>query len=381
MDEFVIAKEGKLYLKGKRFQFLSFNTPNIHILENPYLRRTNEFEQRDTVATLSQMGGSVIRPYTFSIPLGLEKDRHIIVTRNYGTPEVELQLNEQLMLDYDKMLQLAREYNLKVIVPFIDHWQWWGGITAFAKLYGETDFYSETVTTGFHKFIAAVVNRNNTFTGIPYKNDPTILGWETGNELHSINDQAKYSTWTVTTAKLLKDLDGNHLVIDGTFGKFGWSETVLKSPFIDVLTNHYYPDAKVWESMSAIEIAIVVLSFLVALSVFFGMLFQRRKAKYSNKRLLFWPAIFTAIFLLIVGIGLPIYRGIFPDFSFRMMQDTFNAVKFQKAFFVGEVGFVNAQVFKDLFMSLKDSVCSGVLVWSLRPHSRDGGFCISSCLT
>jgi len=51
-----------------------------------------------------------------------------------------------------------------------------------------------------------LINRVNSYTGVPYKEEKAILGWETGNELE-VPDFA----WTREIAAYIKSLDKNHL--------------------------------------------------------------------------------------------------------------------------------------------------------------------------
>jgi endo-1,4-beta-mannosidase len=116
--------------------------------------------------------------------------------------------------------------------------------------------------------IKTVITRNNTITGILYKNDPSIMAWETGNEL---SNQGTYppSEWTIDTCNTMKSLDANHMVIDGTYGKYLWPQEVLTKSCVDLLSNHYYnditpPGFRLWE--------IAVIATLGLIAFIFGVL-------------------------------------------------------------------------------------------------------------
>jgi len=84
------------------------------------------------------------------------------------------------------MLALANKHDLRIILPFIDNWEWWGGIRQFCAFFGVDfkEFYTdEKVKLGFKAYIRHILTRKNTITGVLYKDDPAILAWETGNEL------------------------------------------------------------------------------------------------------------------------------------------------------------------------------------------------------
>ena len=76
-----------------------------------------------------------------------------------------------------------------LVIPFIDQWDWHGGVKDFAAFRGkrELEFWTDSaVRQDFKHVIHQVVHRRNTVNGCMYKDDPTILGWETGNELGEV---------------------------------------------------------------------------------------------------------------------------------------------------------------------------------------------------
>ena len=78
------------------------------------------------------------------------------------------------------------------------------------------------------------MNRKNTLTGVLYKDDPTIFGWETGNEIKPPHE------WTKRIAAFIKSIDST------TFGDRwsslqGVSQEQLDDPNVDVITTHHYP--------------------------------------------------------------------------------------------------------------------------------------------
>jgi hypothetical protein len=56
--------------------------------------------------------------------------------------------------------------------------------TDWRGLSDENQFYTNPlVISDFEQYISVLLNHINSYNGIAYKNDPTILAWETGNEL------------------------------------------------------------------------------------------------------------------------------------------------------------------------------------------------------
>jgi hypothetical protein len=224
---FVTRQGDQLYANGKIFRFISFNAPNLHINEDPYWHRTTPYEQEDCIKTIEQIGGRVVRIYSISVAGG---DRQ----RLQGPSHVSApgQYNETLFKDMDMMLALLNKHKIRVIIPFIDQWTYFGGKKQFAELYGKENFYDPVVVQGYKDLIKYVLMRTNTITGLQYRNDPAILAWETGNEL-----SGEPKGWLHEVATYIKSLDTNHLVADGDCSV---RDDNVDEPSVDMVTDHIY---------------------------------------------------------------------------------------------------------------------------------------------
>jgi len=230
-DNFITRNADKLMDGPNEFRFISFNVPGLAVVGDPIWHLVDEWEQHDIYRSVSQLGGRAIRIYTFSIrKLSDTPDvkRHIYAPRKY---------DEDMFRCFDKMLELANKYRIRLIIPFIDQWPWRGGIDDFKAFRGAKNFYEDKrVREDFKDVITDILNRVNTYTGIKYKDDKAILAWETGNELSPTS-----SNWTSEIASHIKSVDQNHLVLDG---KYGLDVNSLRDKNIDIVSNHYYPDIK-----------------------------------------------------------------------------------------------------------------------------------------
>ncbi len=239
--EFVTVK-GDLLMEGKKpLRFVSFNIPNLHYVEdnvrfdlqNPF-RLPDRFEVSDALETIRQMGGLVARPYALS------------VTRTNDLPGIPRyvlgpgKFNEEAFRTLDMVLQVANEKHVRLIIPFVDNWSWWGGIAEYAGFRGkprEAFWTDPEVIADFKETIRFVLTRTNTLTGVPYCEDKAILCWETGNELQSPPE------WTAQIAAYIKSLDRRHLVMDGFHATELRPESV-SMPNVDIVTTHHYPGGK-----------------------------------------------------------------------------------------------------------------------------------------
>jgi hypothetical protein len=236
-QNFITARDGKLMDGDRELRFISVNIPNLHYIEdylpftgtNPW-RLPDEFEIRDALTTVRQIGGKVARMYTLSVR---RQDDTPSIIRHVEAPGV---FNEEAFRTLDRVLQIANDVGIRLIIPFVDNWRWWGGRGEYAAFRGKTgdDFWTDRqLIEDFKKTIAFVINRTNTLTGIPYREDKAILAWETGNEL------VPPFSWTKEIAAYVKSLDRNHLLLEGTHEK-ELSEEALEDSNLDILSTHHY---------------------------------------------------------------------------------------------------------------------------------------------
>lgn len=240
MNHFITRSGDKLMEGKQEYRFISFNIPNLHIVEdNMPFEATNEwrfpdeFEITDALLTVRQMGGRVARTYVLSI---CRKESPNPIPCHVRKPG---EFNEEAFRAIDKVLEVANRIGVRVIIPLVDNWKWWGGIEQYAEYRGKSaaDFWTDRgVIEDFKKTVDFVINRRNTFTGKLYKEDKAILAWETGNELYSTYQ------WTKEIAAYIKSLDSNHLVLDGFYiGAREIQPEALDDPNIDIVSSHHYP--------------------------------------------------------------------------------------------------------------------------------------------
>ncbi|HKI69662.1 MAG TPA: cellulase family glycosylhydrolase [Verrucomicrobiae bacterium] len=238
LHDFITVRGDQLMEGDHPFRFISFDIPNLLMIEdnmpftetNPW-RLPNQFEIRDALATLRQMGGTVARTYVLTVARpgqGPEVPNYVLGPGKF---------NERAFRTLDRVLQIANEEGVRLIIPLVDNWVWQGGRAEYAGFRGKTkdEFWTDPqLISDFEKTIHFVLTRTNTYTGVRYSDDPAILCWETGNELSSP------PSWTRTIAAYIKSLDTNHLVMDGFNASVLRPESLTMSN-IDIVTTHHYP--------------------------------------------------------------------------------------------------------------------------------------------
>ncbi len=228
LTTFIVRRGNQLFDGDQAFRFLSFNIPELVLREEPYWGLNHPFEQADALQTIRAFGGRVTRCYVMSVAgPGSPEPRHVRGPRQY---------DERVFQSMDRVLAECHRAKVRLVVPFLDNWKWWGGIEEFAALRGKSakDFYTDPqLKEDYRDLVRFVLHRRNTITGLFYKNDPAILAWETGNELREAPVE-----WTLEIAKFIKSIDTNHLVIDGNDHTI--YPEILASQDIDMVVKHYY---------------------------------------------------------------------------------------------------------------------------------------------
>ncbi len=302
-SDFITVKGDQLMEGRNPFRFISFNIPNLHLVEDNVAfaqanswRLPDRYETEDALESIRQLGGRVVRTYVLSV---------VRTNGDAGMPCYVLgpgQFNEEAFCALDLVLQVANQKGVRLILPFVDNWKWWGGGAEYAAFRGkvpEAFWTDRQVIEDFKATIRFVLNRTNTLTGVPYREDKAILCWETGNELQSP------AAWTREIAAYIKSLDKNHLVMDG-YHTTQLRDASLDIPEVDIVTTHHYPG---------------------------------EKKSYAT-----------------------------------LASENWAKAKGRKPYVIGEFGFVETSEIAALLKVVESSEIAGALIWSLRPHSRDGGF-------
>jgi mannan endo-1,4-beta-mannosidase len=172
----------------------------------------------------------------------------------------------------DAVIARAQQDHLRLVIPFTNNWADFGGMDKYVEWADGShhdDFYTSPTIRGWYQdWIAHVLNRTNSITGVKYKDDPTIMTWELGNEPRCVGSgkypkSASCSTdtlvdWAGAVSTFIKSIDRHHLVSVGDEGFFAdqpggddWTrngvdgvDTVRLAalPNIDVMSYHLYPD-------------------------------------------------------------------------------------------------------------------------------------------
>jgi mannan endo-1,4-beta-mannosidase len=148
--------------------------------------------------------------------------------------------NEALLEGLDFLLAEMGKRDMHAVVCLSNFWHWSGGMAQYRAWYDDSEIPYPDIhnnsgwlpymlyTAGFYKrqkpmkayerHLGLIVGRVNAYTGRPYKDDPTIMAWQLANEPRGMLKPKAYRNWIKRSAKLIKQLDPNHLVCVGSEG-------------------------------------------------------------------------------------------------------------------------------------------------------------------
>ena len=158
----------------------------------------------------------------------------------------------------DYAIKAAHQRGIRLIVPLVGDCAtcFAGGLGKYLEWTRQNDFDAfftdASVIAAFEKHIEAVLNHTNSLTGIAYKDDPTILGWENCNACGIIpllvspsKSPAAYVSWIDTVGAFIKSLDKRHPYVDNS-GLFRFAKAALDARTPDIITSEYYPH---WDAL------------------------------------------------------------------------------------------------------------------------------------
>ncbi|WP_051366850.1 cellulase family glycosylhydrolase [Hamadaea tsunoensis] len=274
--DFVTRHGSELHLHGQPFKFYGSN--------NYYLMYQSHLMTDDVLADAHAAGFTVLRTWGWFDIGGLDGSGTVGggkqngVYLQYwdpaaGAPAYNDGPDGLERLDY--VIARAGAEHLKLVIPFTNNWTDFGGMDQYVRWAGgayHDDFYtSPQIKSWFKAWISHVLDRTNSITGVKYKDDPTIMTWELGNEPRCQGSGAyptspacgaqhpeTITNWADELTRYVKAADPKHLVSVGDEGftcanpgTDDWttdcgpgtdSAALTALPAVDVMSFHLYPD-------------------------------------------------------------------------------------------------------------------------------------------
>jgi mannan endo-1,4-beta-mannosidase len=165
----------------------------------------------------------------------------------------------------DRVVAAAGRAGVRLVITLANNWSDYGGVPRYLRwagvktedargggaVYGAEDrFYSDAKMRGWYRaHLERLLKRRNAVTGVPYRDDPTIVAWELMNEstVATTAGAEARKEWVTEMAALVHSLDPHHLVTPGVSVYRTESErrdwlAVCKLPGVDYCDAHFYPE-------------------------------------------------------------------------------------------------------------------------------------------
>ncbi|MDW4571923.1 cellulose binding domain-containing protein [Microbacterium sp. M3] len=188
--------------------------------------------------------------------------------------------NEQEWALFDYILYSAEQHGVRVIPTFENYWSAYGGIGTILSWNGLANshpstgaFFDQQKCPGclddYLDHVDYALNRVNHYTGVAYKDDPTIFAWELMNEPRH-QDQtpgdnavgAVFNAWVDTVGAHIRSIDDRHMITTGVEGQgseYGYGSdngvpfvATCQNEYVDFCSAHLYP-TEWWADLSIAE--------------------------------------------------------------------------------------------------------------------------------
>ena len=260
-DQFVRQRGGRFLIGQRPFRFVGANVAVMY-------RDEDRERMPETLRQAAQVGIKVVRVWAFGE--GGPNDVKPMADfadwpRNHPFRFAPGQWNEDAFAHLDKVIAEAAKNKIYVQLCLTNWWRDTGGVTQYLRWAGINDaaddsykfginndkailFYSNPETRRLYReHLEKLATRRNTITGVVYRDDPAIFGWELMNEAQVITGRwAERRAWFAEMSTYLKSLDPNHLIAPGTWGYRSSAErrewlADHAIPTIDYCDAHIYP--------------------------------------------------------------------------------------------------------------------------------------------
>jgi mannan endo-1,4-beta-mannosidase len=259
--EFVRQRNGRFMIGQKPFRFVGANVAVMY-------RDQDRERMPETIQQAAHAGIKVVRIWAFGE--GGPNDVKPVADfedwpRDHYFRLAPGQWNEDAFVFLDRVIAEAAKNNIYVQLCLTNWWRDTGGVTQYLRWAGINDaaddrykfginnekailFYSNPETRRLYReHLEKLATRRNTITGVLYRDDPTIFGWELMNEAQAITGRwAERRAWFAEMSAYLKSLDPNHMIAPGAWGyrtsseRREWLADHL-IPTIDYCDVHSYP--------------------------------------------------------------------------------------------------------------------------------------------
>jgi mannan endo-1,4-beta-mannosidase len=260
-DSFVRTRASRFVINGRPFRFVGANVSVMY-------RDEDRARMPETLRQAAQAGIRVVRVWASGE--GGPNDIGPVADladwpRTHPLRWAPDKWNEEAFVHLDNVIAEAARNKLLVQLCLANWWRDTGGVTQYLRWAGITDaadekfrfginperamlFYTNDETRRLYReHLEKLATRRNTVTGILYRDDPNIFGWELMNEAQAVTSRwSERRAWIAEMSAYLKSLDPNHIIAPGDWGYRTAAERREwlrdhQLPNIDYCDVHNYP--------------------------------------------------------------------------------------------------------------------------------------------
>lgn len=275
---YVTVEDGKFCLQGKEYRYVGANFWYGAILASEGQGGDRERLHKE-LDMLKALGVTNLRVLVGGD--GLSDDPSHIEPVLQTAPG---EYNDTILQGLDYLMDQLERRDMKAVLYLNNSWDWSGGFGTYLDWAGAGKSSTEGLTgageigkadewTEFQRYhsqftlndsaknmarrhVEYIVSRYNTVTGRPYSETPALMAWELANEPRAFSrdpeTKQSFARWIQEQARLIHDIDHNHLVTTGSEGKYGCEvdidlfEQIHAFPEIDYVCIHIWPYNWTW---------------------------------------------------------------------------------------------------------------------------------------
>ena len=260
-EHFLATNGLRFVIDGRPFRFVGANVAVLY-------RDEDRARMPETLARAAQAGIRVIRVWASGE--GGPGDVKPIADfadwpRNHSFRRKPGEWNEDEFVFLDRVIAEAARNGLRVQLCLGNWWRDTGGVTQYLRWAGIAGADDDAFPFGinsekamqfytnarakllYRQHLEKIATRRNTITGILYREDPAIFGYELMNEAQCLTGRwTERRQWLAEMSTYLKSLDPDHLIAPGDWGYRSAAERrewLLDHnlPNIDYCDVHIYP--------------------------------------------------------------------------------------------------------------------------------------------
>lgn len=211
---FVQVRHGEFSVGGRRWRFGGTNCY--------YLHEKSHYMIDSMLNNAKAMSLPVVRAWAF-----LDGDR------DGALQSAPYRYSEDHFDSLDYAVHKAGQLGLRLVLPLVNNWPDYGGMQQYVAWfldlpddsYGDgvnhDRFYTDPqIRRCYRAWVTHVLTRRNRYTGLRYRDDPTIMTWELANEPRNRSDKTGRSVlaWADDISRLIKKVAPRQLVAVGDEG-------------------------------------------------------------------------------------------------------------------------------------------------------------------